>query len=716
MEQILFTMPSGHNVGLMSTTAALYRAIENEGVSVSYFKPFTEHTKENASQDRSVTLINGIEGKTTPSPISLIEAEQYLSNGDEETLMEMVVERFDQISQNSQAVVIEGIASSATLFYTQRLNNLICRALKAKVILVIAEERNSPEEIVESVNITNRQFTGDSTDYVVGCIVNKVGAEKSATNYSYLINKDHTAQNTSDRIESLYSAFEKSSVPLSGVLCWDNTIATPRTKDIFESLSGEIINEGDWTNRRIEHIEVGASSIGELTSLFKEQTLIMTSDERCGDLLAACMAEQNEIKLAGIALCGEKYPSKGVLKLCQAAFKLGLPVMWSPKKLFSVVESVARKNSQLPNDDIERAEKAMNTMAKHINPSWLKQLLSTEKSTGITPPAFRNNLIKMAREYQKRIVLPEGHEPRTIEAAIICTKRKIARCVLLGNPAEIKEVAEMQGLELPQEMEIIEPNTIIDDYVAPMVELRKKKGLSPLEARIQLQDTVVLGTMMLQQGHVDGLVSGAVHTTADTIRPAFQLIKTAPNSNMVSSIFFMCLPNQVVVFGDCAINPNPTSEQLAEIATLSAQSAEFFGIDARVAMISYSTGSSGVGQDVELVTEATRLIKEKSPELFVDGPLQYDAAMVKSVGKKKAPDSKVAGEATVVIFPDLNTGNTTYKAVQRSANVVAIGPMLQGLAKPVNDLSRGALVEDIVFTIALTAIQAQQFEDAEKNR
>ena len=240
-----------------------------------------------------------------------------------------------------------------------------------------------------------------------------------------------------------------------------------------------------------------------------------------------------------------------------------------------------------------------------------------------------------------------------------------------------------------------------------MVELRKGK-LNELQAREQLQDTVVLGTMMLALDQVDGLVSGAIHTTANTVRPAFQLIKTAPEYSLVSSVFFMLLPNEVYVYGDCAINPDPNAEELAEIAIQSADSAKAFGLDPRIAMISYSTGTSGAGAEVEKVAEATRIAKERRPDLLIDGPLQYDAASVESVGRSKAPDSKVAGRANVFIFPDLNTGNTTYKAVQRSANVVSVGPMLQGLNKPVNDLSRGALVDDIVFTIALTAIQAEQ--------
>ena len=295
-----------------------------------------------------------------------------------------------------------------------------------------------------------------------------------------------------------------------------------------------------------------------------------------------------------------------------------------------------------------------------------------------------------------------------MRAAAICHEKGIARCVLLATRAEVEAVAKEHGIALPESLEIIDPASLVEQYVAPMCELRKSKGLTEDQARSQLQDTVVLGTMMMAQNDVDGLVSGAVHTTANTIRPALQLIKTAPGESIVSSVFFMLLPGQVVVYGDCAVNPNPTAEQLADIAIQSAKSAQAFGIAPRVAMISYSTINSGSGPDVDLVVEATRLVKEKAPELAVDGPLQYDAAVVESVAQSKAPNSPVAGKANVFIFPNLTTGNCTYKAVQRNANVLSVGPMLQGLRKPVNDLSRGALVEDIVYTIALTAIQATQ--------
>jgi len=326
----------------------------------------------------------------------------------------------------------------------------------------------------------------------------------------------------------------------------------------------------------------------------------------------------------------------------------------------------------------------------------------------LSPPAFRHRLVEAARAANKRIVLPEGAEPRTIAAAAIVAQRGIARPVLLGNPDAIREAARKLGVILPARVEILDAAAIAPRYVDALVERRKAKGMTPELARSELADEIMIGTMMMALDEADGLVSGAVHTTAHTIRPALQIIKTVPGCNLVSSVFFMCLPDQVLVFGDCAVNPNPTAEQLADIAIQSADSASAFGIPPRVAMLSYSTGTSGAGQDVEKVKKATELARQLRPDLAIDGPLQYDAAVMPDVARAKAPKSAVAGQATVFIFPDLNTGNVTYKAVQRSAGVVSMGPLLQGLAKPVNDLSRGCLVEDIVFTITLTAIQAEQ--------
>ena len=360
----------------------------------------------------------------------------------------------------------------------------------------------------------------------------------------------------------------------------------------------------------------------------------------------------------------------------------------------------------------------LGTLPENYDAQWdglfadaLRAGLNKAGKERLSPAAFRSNMMEQACRANKRIVLPEGDEPRTIAAAVICQNKGIARCVLLADKKSVQKVAEQMNLTIPESLEIINPAEIAPKYVAPLVEMRKSKGMTEEKAAEALQDSVFVGTMMMALDEVDGLVSGAVHTTANTIRPALQVIKTAPDASLVSSVFFMLMPDQVLVYGDCAVNPNPTATELADIAIQSADSAKAFGIEPRVAMISYSTGSSGSGEDVEKVVEATKLAQQKRPDLLIDGPLQYDAASVLSVGKQKAPNSPVAGQATVFIFPDLNTGNCTYKAVQRSANVLSVGPMLQGLNKPVNDLSRGALVGDIVYTIALTAIQAEQFKN-----
>jgi phosphate acetyltransferase len=442
----------------------------------------------------------------------------------------------------------------------------------------------------------------------------------------------------------------------------------------------------------------------------RPDALIITPGDRDDVILATCMAAMNGVPLAGLLLTSGIEPAKNITDLCQRAYQAGLPVLLVYTDSYMTAANCASMDTGVPIDDLERIERVMDEVASHLDTPWLLDRLETELEPRLSPPAFRYMLVNRAQDADRRIVLPEGDEPRTIEAAVQCQNRGIARCVLLAKRDEVERVAGAQGTELPEGIEIVDPEEVRERYVAPMVELRRQKGLTEVMARQQLEDNVVLGTMMLARGEVDGLVSGAVHTTANTVRPALQLIKTAPGARLISSVFFMLLPQQVVVYADCAINPDPNAEELADIALQSAASASAFGIEPRVAMISYSTGASGSGSDVEKVRAATELARELRPDLLIDGPLQYDAAFNEKVGRLKAPDSKVAGRATVFIFPDLNTGNTTYKAVQRSAAAIAIGPVLQGLNAPVNDLSRGCLVPDVVNTVAITAVQAQNQE------
>lgn len=338
---------------------------------------------------------------------------------------------------------------------------------------------------------------------------------------------------------------------------------------------------------------------------------------------------------------------------------------------------------------------------------WINSLALATHPARLSAALFRYNSITAAQKAKKTIILPEGKDLRILKAANICAQRNIANCVVLGDKEKIRQLTKKHKITLAKTVKIIDPEKIRAKYINPLVALRKHKGLTEKDAIANLENNNVLATMMLKQGDVDGMVSGASHTTADTVRPALQLIKTAPDINAVSSIFFICLQEQVLVYGDCAVNLDPSAEELADIAISSNASAKLFGIDPKVAMISYSTGESGHGVSVDKVRLATEIVKLRRPDIVIDGPMQYDAAVSADVAKLKAPDSCVAGQATVFIFPNLDTGNALYKAVQRSVpGALAVGPLLQGLAKPVNDLSRGALVDDIVFTIALTAVQA----------
>jgi phosphate acetyltransferase len=482
-------------------------------------------------------------------------------------------------------------------------------------------------------------------------------------------------------------------------------LQAPRVKDLTAALGASVLSRGDET-RRIKDVALCAMTVPNAVKAFRPGSLLITPGDRGDIVMAAALAAQGGLPLAGLLLTGGLEPDARVMELCRPALAGGLPVLAVEQGSFEAASRVAALDRGIPADDAERAEAAAAFVADRLDAAWLKGLVGTPRAPRLSPPAFRHRLVEQARAANKRIVLPEGAEPRTLAAAAIVGQRGIARCVLLGDPAEIREAARKQGVALHPTTELLDVAEVAPRYVAPLVERRKAKGMTPEQAAQELADPIMVGTMMMALGEADGLVSGAVHTTAHTIRPALQIIKTVPGCNLVSSVFFMCLPEQVLVFGDCAVNPNPTAEQLADIAIQSADSAAAFGIPPRVAMLSYSTGASGSGDEVEKVKKATALARAARPDLAIDGPMQYDAAVMPDVARTKMPGSKVAGQATVFVFPDLNTGNVTYKAVQRSAGVVSMGPMLQGLAKPVNDLSRGCLVEDIVFTITLTAIQA----------
>lgn len=708
MAHTLFVAPTGRQTGLSTACLGLVRALDRQGIRVAFAKPITAR-----GYDHSLPLVRLGARLDPPAPLSRATVEELLATGDDQTLMEHVVALCNKAAAGAEVLVVEGMWPEPGIVYSTRVNALMLKALDAELVLVAAPRGESPAELASGMAIAARGFGGGMDGRPVGCIVNRVGPRQPgvpvAESRSLWVDAGAEEQDVpAAEVEAYQAALRAEKLLPLAVIPAHGALAAPRVKDLVAALGATVLRAGDLEHRRIRSVALCAMNVPGSIKVFKPGGFLITPGDRSDVVVAAALAVLNGMPLAGLLLTGGVVPEPHVFDLCEQALRTGLPILAVPDGSYAAASKVASMNLQIPVDDGERLDRVMTAVADRIDPAWINALAKTGREPRLSPPAFRHRIVEAARSAQKRIVLPEGTEPRTVAAAAIVQDRGIARCVLLGAPDEVRAVAQRQGITLPDSVEIIDPAKVAPRYVDPLVAARKAKGMTPEIAAGELGDAIMVGTMMMALGEADGLVSGALHTTAHTIRPALQLIKTAPGCTLVSSVFFMCLPDQVLVFGDCAVNPNPTAEQLADIAIQSADSAAAFGIPPRVAMLSYSTGTSGAGEDVAKVKRATDLARAARPDLAIDGPLQYDAAVMPEVGRAKAPTSPVAGRATVLIFPDLNTGNVAYKAVQRSANVVSIGPMLQGLAKPVNDLSRGCLVEDIVFTITLTAIQAEQ--------
>ncbi|MFN8196640.1 MAG: phosphate acetyltransferase [Nocardioidaceae bacterium] len=702
MVRSLLVVPTSRRVGLTSACLGLLRALDERGVDVGYFKPLGQPRPDEAL-DVSSELVRALTRLQPQDPLPAPATEELLATGGIDAVLEEVVTRW-QVAQTHGVVIVEGLNPSPTQIYTDRVNQAMARALDAEVILVgafpeLAETSTAPsaddpvvteavEHVAEGLSIHLASYSAGERSRVVGCIVS------------------HVPQSVPGLGELVSAALDRRGMQLVAAIPFRPELAEPRVRDLVRETGCQVINEGDL-DRRIKASSVFARSMpGGLPALV-EGTLVVVPGDRHDVIMAASLAALNGVPLGALLLTAGVAPDPGIWALCGAALDTGLPVLITDLMTYDAVTAVRNIDTELSPDDLTRGENVMATGATAFDDRVIDEVLSAPGVRRLTPAAFRYRLVERAREVGARIVLPEGLELRTLKAAVECAERGIARPVLLGPPDAVRQRIAGLGLEAPPGLEVIDPQLVAEGYVARLTALRAHKGWTEDVAREHLlSDPITVGTMMVATGEADGLVSGAEHTTAHTVRPALQILGTAPDASLVSSVFFMCLPDEVLVYGDCAINPNPTAEQLADIAVQSAASATAFGIEPRVAMISFSTGESGAGQDVAKVAEATRIVRERQPDLAVDGPLQYDAATTRSVGKSKRPGSLVAGRATVFVFPDLDTGNTTYKAVQRSADVISIGPMLQGLAKPVNDLSRGALVEDIVYTIALTAVQA----------
>ena len=706
MTRTLLVVPAAAHASLARTCLGLVRALDRRGVNVAFVKPVAQ-PRADGGPDRSIALATATTALRPPDPLSTADLEQQLGSGGLDAVLEKIVAAWQPVHDRSDVVVVEGLSPGPAKLYAGGLNQALARAVDADVVLVaswpaagavsgedqadgaeLGPAGNAVKRLAESLAITASGYWSGEHARVVGCVVNGVPP------------RDPSAAAQLGEALAQHGLRLIAAVPYRPELTW------PRVRDLVRELGPRVLSEGDLS-RRIKEVAVFAQGIPGGLRVLTEGRLVVVPGDRHDVVMAACLAVLSGTRLAALLMTAGAEPDPRVWELTQAACATGLPVLVVDGDSYETATRIHDLDPGLPIDDLERIKGVVDNIADALDAVWLESLRSSSRSRRLSPAAFRFHLVELARAADACVVLPEGTEPRIVQAAVACAERGIARCVLLGPPDQVAGLARSLGLRLPGGVTVVDPQAAAERYVAPLAELRRHKGWTEEMARDHLADPIMVGTMMLKQGEVDGMVAGAVHTTAATVRPALQILGTKPGSRLVSSVFFMCLPDEVVVYGDCAINPRPDAEDLADIAIASAASARALGIEPRVAMISFSTGTSGTGSDVDKVAEATRIVRDREPGLAVDGPLQYDAAAIASVAQNKRPDSAVAGRASVFIFPDLGAGNTTYKAVQRSAQVMSIGPMLQGLAKPVNDLSRGALVDDIVYTLALTAIQSR---------
>ncbi|WP_422207839.1 phosphate acetyltransferase [Mycobacterium sp.] len=652
--------------------------------SVGVFRPIAR-----ADDDRDYILDLLLAQTTAGQPYESCVGVTYQQlHADRDAALDDIVERYHAMAAQCDAVVIVGsdytdVASPAEL----SVNARIAVNLGAPVVLAVRAKDRSAEQVAHAVEV-----------YL---------AELSAQ-------RAHTAAVVANRCEptqlTVITEALRALAPKTYAVPDEPLLAAPTVADLQAAVNGTLVSgDSALMSREVMGVVVAGMTADHVLERLREAAAVVTPGDRSDVVLAVASAHAAEgfPSLSCIILNGgfELHQSIGALV---AGLRLRLPIIATSLGTFETAGAVGSARGRITATSQRKIDTALQLIEGHIDLSDLLTQLSIPIPRVTTPQMFTYQLRERARSDRKRIVLPEGDDDRILKSAGRLLQRGIADLTILGDESQIRARAAELGVNLDGAA-VFDPRTsdLCDQFAEQYAQLRAKKGVTVEQAREIIHDVSYFGTMLVYNGLVDGMVSGAAHTTAHTVRPAFEIIGTAPGISTVSSVFLMCLPDQVLAYGDCAIVPDPTVTQLADIAISSAHTATQFGIEPRVAMLSYSTGESGTGADVDKVREATELVRSRAPQVLVEGPIQYDAAVEPSVAATKMRDSPVAGKATVLIFPDLNAGNNAYKAVQRSAGAIAIGPVLQGLNKPVNDLSRGALVEDIVNTVAITAIQAQ---------
>ena len=686
---------SGKSLVSLGMMEMLLRKINKVG----FFRPIIYADPASGKRDNDIQLISShfkleipykkMYGYTTKETADLV------SRGKEAEILEGIIKKYNELKKTCDFVLCEGTdyASSSAAFELD-INAETSKNLGAPVLLVSNAFQKSVDDTIRSIDLAFESLSEKGCK-TIATIVNRASLQDGNEIVRILKEKEATA-------DQLVFALPN-----------EPSLANPTVGEIAESLGAEVLYGEEELNRHVYNFTVAAMQLRNFLTRIGHGSLIITPGDR-DDVIIASLASVSSSamdNIAGILLTGGLKPQGPIWHLIQG-FTRKVPVLSVKEDTFPTATMVDKIHATISPGDDRKITQALGVFDKNIDVEQLGEKVITSRTTTVTPKMFEYELVQKAREHKQHIVLPEGDEERILRATEILLRREVADITLLGSEQAIREKASELCLHI-ENATIIDPEKSdnFNECVETYFELRKHKGITVENARDVMSDVNFFGTMMIYKGRADGMVSGAIHSTAATIRPALQIIKTKPGFTIVSSVFLMCLADRVLVYGDCAVNPNPNASQLAEIALSSAHTAKTFGVEPVIAMLSYSTGASGTGEDVERVREATKIAQEKAKESFpglkIDGPIQYDAAVDASVAKTKMPDSEVAGKATVFIFPDLNTGNNTYKAVQRSSGAVAIGPVLQGLKCPVNDLSRGCTIPDIVNTVAITAVQAQ---------
>ena len=695
MNKAIYIATSEQNSGKSIITLGLMSLLMGKMAKVGYFRPIIEDIEEGEFDNHIETVIShfGMDIKFEDAyAITKSKLIKKKNKGKIGEVLDLIIEKYKKLEERFDFVLVEGTGFTGEgTVIEMDLNVLIAKNLGIPTIIVGSGVGKTLEELIDSLYLVCDSFKVKDVE-VLAVIANKVQPENIE-----LV--------TNGLRKSLPKNILVNSIPLI------HSLNSPTVQEIVNELNAKVLFGAAYLNNQTGSFSVGAMQLRNYLLHLKENTLVITPGDRADIILGALQANEslNYPTISGIVLTGNILPETSILKLIEGLSTV-VPIIAVEEGTYTITNKIGSIKSKIYASNKQKIDLSISTFEKYVDLDNLAEKLITFEAEGMTPRMFQYNLVKRARNHRKHIVLPEGNDERIIKATSRLLEMDVVDISLIGNKKQIESKVLELGLFFDfSKVQIINPieSENYDDYVNTYYELRKAKNVTIDMSKDLMEDVSYFGTMMVYKGHADGMVSGAAHTTQHTILPALQFIKTKPNTCIVSSIFFMCLEDRVSVFGDCAINPNPTAEQLAEIAISSADSSLAFGIEPKIAMLSYSSGSSGKGDEVNKVRTATEIVRKKRPDLKIEGPIQYDAAVDMNIGKSKMPDSEVAGQASVLIFPDLNTGNNTYKAVQRETGALAIGPMLQGLNKPVNDLSRGCTIDDIINTVIITAIQAQ---------